>query len=225
MPLNKKFISKAFGAAIDSPIVAILAEHGLNRAVSILKQHFSFSAFDIASALQDSYDEALVGIGAGLKADSKLAFFRQLTDSKLCREFSRQIEPCYFQPFAVQVNISDLRQVLVDNLKGLSKSVFEDDNQNPFSEAELAALINHQSSDDFTDLILEQVGPLNDTLAAFLRFDGLLGDAVLFFFREKIRQDSRVEASLAALQREGLWADVGDIKLAQKQLATILEQK
>jgi formylglycine-generating enzyme required for sulfatase activity/tetratricopeptide (TPR) repeat protein len=225
MPLNKKFISKAFGAAIDSPIVAILAEHGLNKAVSILKQHFCFSAFDIASALQDSYDQALAGIGAGLKADSKLAFVRKLTDSKLCREFSSQIEPYYFQPFAAQVNISNLRQLLLDNLKGLSKSVFEDSNQNPFSEAELAALINHKASDDFTDLILEEVGPLNDTLAAFLRFDGLLGNAVLFFFREKIRQDERVEKSLAALQREGLWADVADIKQAQKQLEDTLKEK
>jgi hypothetical protein len=75
-----------------------LAEHGLNKAASILKQHFTFSAFDIASALQDSYDQALAGISVGLKSKSKLI------QSKLSREFSTQIEPYYFQPFAAQVN-------------------------------------------------------------------------------------------------------------------------
>jgi len=96
MPLNQKLIAKGFSAALDSPIIAILAEHGFDQAVSILKQHFTSSAFDIASAFQQSYDEALAGIRTGLGANSKLAFVRKLIDSKLAREFSTQIEPYYF---------------------------------------------------------------------------------------------------------------------------------
>ncbi len=219
MSINKKLIAKAFSAAVDSPIVAILAEHGLDKAVSILQQHFTFSAFDIAAAFQQSYEEALVGIGAGLKGKSKF------TQSKLSREFSVLVEPCYFTPFAAQCGVSDLRDHLLEEIKVLSQPVFQDDNKNPFSESELAAFINHQGSGAITDLILEQVAPLDDCLADFLRFDDLLGNALLFFFREKIRDDSRVEASLAALQREGLWADVRDIKLAQEQLSGVWQQK
>jgi len=219
MPINKKLIAKAFSAAVDSPIVAILAEHGLDKAVSILQQHFTFSAFDIAAAFQQSYEEALAGIGAGLRGKSKF------TQSKLSREFSVLVEPCYFTPFAAQCGVSDLRDHLLEEIKVLSQPVFQDDNKNPFSESELAAFINHQGSGAITDLILEQVAPLDDTLADFLRFDDLLGNALLFFFREKIRDDSRVEASLAALQREGLWADVRDIKLAQEQLSGVWQQK
>jgi hypothetical protein len=89
----------------------------------------------------------------------------------------------------------------------------------------LTALVGSQHTGSITALILEQVGSLDETLAAFLAHDELLGNAVLFFFREKIRDDKRVEASLAALQREGLWADVSDIKLAQQQLSTSLQQK
>jgi hypothetical protein len=220
MSINKKLIVKAFSAAVDSPIVAILAEHGLDKAVSILQQHFTFSAFDIAAAFQQSYEEALVGIGAGLSGKLK-----KFTQSKLSREFSAQVVPYYFTPFAAQCSVSDLRNHLLEEIKVLSKPVFQDDNKNPFSESELAALINHKSSDSITDLILEQVAPLDDSLADFLRFDDLLGNAVLFFFREKIRDDNRVEASLAALQREGLWADVRDIKLAQEQLSGVWQQK
>lgn len=58
---------------------------------------------------------------------------------------------------------------------------------------------------------------MDETLAAFLAHDELLGNAVLFFFREKIREDKRVEASLAALQREGLLAEVSNLQEGQKQ--------
>ena len=42
-----------------------------------------------------------------------------------------------------------------------------------------------------------------------------MGDALLFFLRERLRADPRVRATLDALQREGLWADVRALKAAQ----------
>jgi len=231
MPLNKTLIEKGLSAALDSPVIEILAENvGMAKALSILKQHFTVTAHEIAQAYQQSYEEALAGICAGLAASQKFAFVQKLTHSKLSREFSTQIEPYYLQPFAAQQGdsaVSKLRQQLLEQLKVLSKQapIFQDANKNPFSESELTALIHHQGADAITDLILEQIAPLDETLAAFLRYDELLGNAVLFFFRERIRKDSRVETSLAALQREGLWADVREIKVAQKQLAATLQQK
>jgi formylglycine-generating enzyme required for sulfatase activity len=213
----KKLIGKGVGAILQSPIVATLAGDGLVKVGSVLEAHFTFSAFEIATAFQESYEEALAGISAGLGGKSKL------THSKLSREFSAQVEVHYFKSFAAQRNIS-LDQLL-ENFEVLSKPVFQDDNKNPFSESELTALVGSQHTGSITALILEQVGSLDETLAAFLAHDELLGNAVLFFFREKIRDDKRVEASLAALQREGLWADVSDIKLAQQQLSTSLQQK
>jgi formylglycine-generating enzyme required for sulfatase activity len=41
---------------------------------------------------------------------------------------------------------------------------------------------------------------------------------------ERLRKDERAEKTLAALQREGLWADVRDIKAAQDTLSTQLQQ-
>jgi hypothetical protein len=40
---------------------------------------------------------------------------------------------------------------------------------------------------------MQRLAPLDDTLAEFLRFEGLLGEAVLFFFRELVRKDDRLE--------------------------------
>jgi formylglycine-generating enzyme required for sulfatase activity/tetratricopeptide (TPR) repeat protein len=215
MPLNKKLIGKAFGAILGNPVVAALAEDGLDKAVSILKQHFTFSGFEIGRAFQESYEEALNSISTGLKADSILASaVHYVSDSKLSREFSIQVKSHYLKSFAAKRNISDLDQLrkqMLNDIKILYKPVFQDDNKNPFSESELTALVGDQGSDGITGLILEQVGSLDETLAAFLAHDELLGNAVLFFFREKIREDKRVEASLAALQREGLLAEVSNI--------------
>ena len=213
----KKIIAKGVGAVLQSPVVAALAGDGLAKVGSVLEKHFTFSAFEISAAFQESYEEALAGISAGLGGKSKL------THSKLSREFSAQVEAHYFKSFAAQRNIS-LDQLL-ENFEVLSKPIFQDDNKNPFSESELAALVGNQHTGSITGLILEQVGSLDETLVAFLVHDELLGNAVLFFFREKIRDDKRVEASLAALQREGLWADVSDIKQAQQQLSTSLQEK
>jgi tetratricopeptide (TPR) repeat protein len=69
---------------------------------------------------------------------------------------------------------------------------------------------------------MQRLAPLDDTLAEFLRFEGLLGEAVLFFFRELVRKDDRLEKTQAALQREGLCIEVQqlqtEIKTAQDNL-------
>jgi formylglycine-generating enzyme required for sulfatase activity/tetratricopeptide (TPR) repeat protein len=221
MPLNKTLIAKGVGAVLGNSVIAVLAEDGLDKAVSILKQHFTFSGFEIARAFQESYKEALNSIGAGLKTDSILASaVHYVSYSKLSREFSTQIKSHYLKSFAAKRNISDLDQLrkqMLNDIKILYKPVFQDDNKNPFSESELTALVGDQGTDGITGLILEQVGSLDYILAAFLAHDELLGNAVLFFFREKIRDDKRVEASLAALQREGLLAEVSNLQEGQKQ--------
>ncbi|OAD20876.1 hypothetical protein THIOM_003392, partial [Candidatus Thiomargarita nelsonii] len=45
----------------------------------------------------------------------------------------------------------------------------------------------------------------------------------LFFLHEQLRKEPRVESTLAALQRQGLWHDVHEIKETLKQLMTRLD--
>ncbi|OAD20590.1 hypothetical protein THIOM_003698, partial [Candidatus Thiomargarita nelsonii] len=85
------------------------------------------------------------------------------------------------------------------------------------TEEDLAALISYRDTFAITDLVLEQMqrlAPLDDTLAEFLRFEGLLGEAVLFFFRELVRKDDRLEKTQAALQREGLCIEMQQLQTA-----------
>ncbi len=233
-------------AALDGPVVGVLAAKVGGKVISILKEHFTFTAYEIAETYQESYGYALAAISAGLAApDQKLAFLQKLTHSKITREFSEQLDQHYLQPFAQQRGIDNqalpaLRKRLLDQIKKLAKqpAIFQAEPV-PFTESELAASINHTGTLAITELVLEHLQhqppdffeklgfSLEDEeeLVAFLRYGELLGNAVLFFFRERLRKDERAEKTLAALQREGLWADVRDIKAAQDTLSTQLQQQ
>ncbi len=226
-------------------VVDVLAAKVGGKVISILKEHFTFTAYEIAETYQESYGYALAAISAGLAApDQKLAFLQKLTHSKITREFSEQLDQHYLQPFAQQRGIDNqalpaLRKRLLDKIKKLAKqpAIFQAEPV-PFTESELAASINHTGTLAITELVLEHLQhqphdffeklgfSLEDEeeLVAFLRYGELLGNAVLFFFRERLRKDERAEKTLAALQREGLWADVRDIKAAQDTLSTQLQQ-
>ncbi|RKZ73618.1 MAG: hypothetical protein DRQ57_13780 [Gammaproteobacteria bacterium] len=230
----QQLIKKGASAALDSPVIAALVQTmGLEPALLILKRHFTFTAYEIATAYQKGYSYALPAITAGLAApEQKLAFLQKLTRSKLDREFSAKIESHYLQPFAAQQGIvgeselKSLRLQLIELIKVLSKQPLKLEAENrPFTESELAELVHEQGSLAITDLVLEQIAPVDDTLAEFLRYEELLGNAILFFLRELIRQDPRTKTTLETLQREGLWADVRDIKTAQQQLATMFQQQ
>ena len=53
---------------------------------------------------------------------------------------------------------------------------------------------------------------MDDLVADFFRYEGLLGNALLFFFRECLRRDERLKTTQALLQREGLCVTVQDIQ-------------
>ncbi len=63
----------------------------------------------------------------------------------------------------------------------------------------------------------------DDRFVAFLCYNDLLGTAILFFLHEQLRQETRVETTLAALQRQDLWQDVGLMKDSLNQLMTRLD--
>jgi serine/threonine protein kinase len=71
---------------------------------------------------------------------------------------------------------------------------------------------------------MEKIEPVDDTLAAFLRFNGLLGDSVLFFFREQFRKDARIQATQTALQQERISIDVKNIQATLDDLKSTQEK-
>jgi len=202
----------------------------ISQAITSLEEHFTLSAYEIASAYQKSYTSALKAIIAGLDKPS-------VFDSKVSKEFAKQVVPKYLQPFANQYAILDnfaLQQFCTDTITKchalipFNKQMFKGE-QTKLTEPELAALITDTDSLSITALVLEQLRPLkipclsDEPFVAFLRYNDLLGTAILFFLHEQLRQESRVESTLADLQRKGLWQDVDEIKGALTQLMTHLD--
>jgi formylglycine-generating enzyme required for sulfatase activity len=210
-------LQSLLGSLLDSPAVVEIATQAGGKALSLIREHFTYSAYEISQAYQDSYGYALGSIRVGLAAPDKFfAFTDEIFQSKITREFSVQIEKHYFQPFAEKRDrksddFSTLRKQLVENIKDLSKRA-ESFQFEKVTEEDLAALINYQGTIAITDLVIEQISPVDDTVADFLRYDGLLGNALVFFFREGIRRDERLKTTQEMLQREGLCVAVQDIQ-------------
>jgi len=103
------FTQILFGSLLDSPaVVEITSELG-RKAVSLVKQHFTFSAYEITNAYQQSYGYALVAIRLGVTSPEP-SLLQKIRYSKITREFAEQIEQQYWQPFVQQSDIDDLAQ-------------------------------------------------------------------------------------------------------------------
>ncbi|RKZ81803.1 MAG: hypothetical protein DRR19_21665, partial [Candidatus Parabeggiatoa sp. nov. 1] len=218
------------GSLLDSPAIVELGSKAGGKALAIIKTHFADSAFLLAEGYQNAYRYALVAISVGV-ADDKIAFTQKIFNAKITREFAEQIESHYFQAFIqasrVQVNLALLRKQIVKALKTFAKHKDNLFQIEEITEEDLAAFISYRDTFAITDLVLaqmQQMAPVDDTLAAFLRYDNLLGDAILFFFRELIRQDERLDKTQAALQREGLCVQVRNLQTAVKTAEENLTQ-
>jgi hypothetical protein len=210
-------LQSLLGSLLDSPTVVEIATTVGGKALSLIRAHFTYTAYEITKAYQDSYGYALGAIRVGLAApDKTFAFTDKIFQSKITREFSVQIEKHYFQAFAEKRGVkndafSPLCKQLVENIKDLSKRA-EPFQFEKITEEDLAALINYQGTIAITDLVIEQISPVDDIVADFLRYDGLLGNALVFFFRECIRRDERLKTTQENLQPEGLFVAVQDIQ-------------
>ncbi|OAD22007.1 Serine/Threonine protein kinase, partial [Candidatus Thiomargarita nelsonii] len=223
-------IQTLLSSLLDNPIVESLAAKAGKKAITTIKAHFTLSAQQISTAYQDSYGYTLVAISVGVTApDQNLSLAQKIFNSKLSREFAEQIDRHYLQPFAQKIGLSSqdlpaFRLSAAKSLKDFAKHKDKIFQFEPITDDDLIALISYRDTAAITDLVLEQmqrITPVDDTLAAFLRFDGQLGDGILFFFRELIRKDDRLEKTQAALQREGLCLSVQQLQENLEHLKAI----
>lgn len=199
------------------------------KAAQLLREHFTLTAAQVGQALQDSFGYAMAAIAIGVAPEAQArSLWNRLVASKVTREFSCQVLAEYLEPFAQERGLAGealgtLRSQAVIMCQALARRKEELFPDSRFPEADLAALLQESFSAEVSALVLEQVGPVDPAeLAELLAYRDLLGDAVLFFFHERMRKDERVEKTLAALQREGLWADLRDVKAAQSALQDML---
>ena len=223
------------------PAVQKIAGDATAKVGKILWHHFKDSSHVLAEAFQDSYGCAMAAIAAGLAPEhfsepfwkTLSAKFKKTIASKVSREFSSQLQEHYLLPFAQQASLNnDDLLAFQQNTYALCQQLLKQRKEilplTELKENDWATLVHDTFAGDVSAILVEQIQnqqPCDDQIAAFLRCRNLLGDAVLFFFREMLRKNDRVEKTLAELQREGLWLDLRDLKAAQTQMQETLQEQ
>jgi len=219
------------GLATLLNVVKLSSYEGMNRAVTTLHEHFTLTSYEIAQAYQESYEHALQAIRLGL---DKPSFFH----ASVLKEFAGQVQQDYWQPYLQEHSWQapfmwqQVNQEIRDQCHQLIqyKEVLFSGEQTPLNETELATLMTMSGSLSMTSLVVEQWRSLAliqtedpPPWLDFLCYRDLLGTAMLFFLQEQLRQEPRVEKTLAVLQRQGLWQDVQMLKDSLQQLMTRLD--
>jgi hypothetical protein len=86
-----------FGSILDSPAIVELTAQVVEKAIPIIRAHFTFTADEITRAYQESCRYSFVAISIGLDAPDSL--IKKVRHPKITREFDKQIEENYYKPF------------------------------------------------------------------------------------------------------------------------------
>ena len=157
-------LRQGLATLFNSAVVNILAEATkTEKPFNLLKEHFSFTADEIAQAFQQSYGYALAAISTGLVSpENQQGFWKSLFQSQATSDITRRLEREYLQPFARQQNLTipelqDFCLLALAQCQIIAKLPIFQADKIPFSEAELASFVTDSGATSITELILEEI--------------------------------------------------------------------
>ncbi len=148
------------------------------------------------------------------------------------REYAQALETTYLRPFVQQRGLGEqeiltFRAALASTCRQLADRRVDILPNQSLSEEDFAAMAQGAAREDLSRMLLgriAEIAPLDPLVADFLAEQGLLGDALIYFLREKLRRDDRVQRTLSALQQQGVWADLRDTQASLAQLQQAVQQ-
>lgn len=236
-------VQAGISGLLQIPFVKELSGPLSKKAVSIIEQHFLFDAKSIATAFQESFGYAMAAVGSGLALESSsssgfvswfASILKQMTKEQISKEFSNNLKAHYLAPFCEQQGLSeDVFQTFcyegASTCKRLSKQNKKLLPLDAFPDMAIASMMREETSMEVSSLLCERIKEGHPEtppmLLQFFEAKGLLGAALLHFFREKLRRDERVNKTLNALRQEGLWTDIKQLQGAVGELKEGLENQ
>ena len=185
-----------FSTVLEPPILEKMGDKEL------LFIKTAFNTTQIIDAYQNSYRYALLTMKIGLLAPEEVS----------THEFVETFEQHYVHPFAKQSHLSkddmhSFRSQTIESLKEFEEYTTDILPLKDITDDDFLALFTNPDPKNITDLLITQmqtVTTIDPILIDFLRYDGQLGDSVLFFFRSLIQQSDHFEHIHTTLQQEQL---------------------
>ncbi|MFO1349685.1 MAG: SUMF1/EgtB/PvdO family nonheme iron enzyme [Gammaproteobacteria bacterium] len=207
--LDGRFL-RVFASNVAGDLVGALTEP----AIKAFRQHFTLSGHELGDAFGASLVRALAAIDAELNGGRLSKMLGPLHQ----RQYQARLQAEFFAPFAAERQLSQPEQnalcarisTVCGQLSDAKDRIFI---PAAFPEPDLAALLSDALPESSSAVLLAQIRAsagfeLPTDSVDFFAYRNLLGDAVLYFFREQLRRDERVQRTMNALQSQGIWQDV-----------------
>ncbi len=232
-------IAKSLETVFEFPVIHSFGGTFGKQASKLITQHFTNQSDVVARALNSSCKKALTTISTGLvppkQAESVFERFKQKADSlktsALSKDFAGKVREGYLNPF-IREQQFDAKEAdsfvgnAVDALRMASqqKNVLTFDEAN--TEPDWVRLISQSGEDNFSQQVVALLGrqqTFEKPVLDFLEARNLIGDAIMHFVREELRENPRFQTTVTALQKEGLWADVRHTEQAVERMQTAMD--
>jgi hypothetical protein len=200
----KSLVATGLAQALGNYLVADIGGSLATGAVKILKEHLSLDGRDLANAFQDSLGRGATAIALGLSPEGVGVLTRlgqgarPALAPKIAQTYARGVETGFLLPYAQAQGLDPaqtdaLRRAALDPCRALADRRAAILPPADLDDAALAALARGTQREILSELLLEratQVLPgLDPQVRGLLAHRGLLGDALLWFLRERLRTD------------------------------------
>lgn len=228
-------VTAGMTTVLDLHVVGILCGDSWEKNLEQLRDHLTLTGSDLAVASQGCLASAAGAIALGLapeeEARSLLSrLLGTVRNASVTRSYAARVRETYLDPFVAERALAGeaLSGLTFDAIRACQTLSRDAPTLLPvsrFEELDVVQALQDGKGGDATAFLLalvEDGAALPPLVRDLLAARSLLGDAFLYFMREKLRKDPRVERTLAYFERQGAWADVRDVKEGQRKLEQAL---
>ena len=221
-------------SVLGSPmLIKLLPKQLLGNAIKKIATHYLQSGKHLSEAMQDAALDALAAIDLGLNP----GFWKNLTKSRVSKEFVENFRTSYLEPFFAKYPNLDRKEFSTEASKAIKHIIknieqliddltpTEQDVHAFFSEGEIQA--SEERMNEGEALLLRRIRDLGEIPPRFLellRFEHLLFQAILYFFRQKLANSKEMKAIKDDLDQLKIMRSLQDADRQRDQVQQALEE-
>ncbi len=219
---------------LGSPMVLkILPKQLIGNVVKKVATHYLQSGKILKEAMEEAAQDALTAINMGLNP----SVWKSITKSRVSKEFVEEFKTQYLEPFFAKYPNLDRAEMATEMdaavkriLKHLEQVIGdltpqESDVHAFFSEGEIQSAENRMNESEAILLRkIHELGEIPPRIKELFRFQNLLFQATLYFFRQRMAQSKEVKAIYEEFQQMHLARSVKDAQRERHALQEAVDE-